>query len=196
MKVVSINCAPVGNLFMSDDSGMRRIATAIHKQPVHVPVEVRKLGIVGDEQADRSIHGGRDKAVYAYPIEHYSFWIAQRAKMLKQEENLPLGFMGENLTLEGLLENEVWVGDRLQIGSVLMEVTEPRTPCFKFNVKMRMSHAAKLMVQSGYSGFYMRVLQEGRMQAGDAVVLQPGAHRMTIASLNDQRRLGRQADLF
>jgi MOSC domain-containing protein YiiM len=196
MKVVSINRAQVGNLFVSDGGGMRRIATAIHKQPVHVPVEVRVLGIAGDEQADHSVHGGRDKAVYAYPIEHYPFWIAQRSNALKQEEHLPSGSMGENLTMEGLLESEVWVGDRLQIGSVLMEVTEPRTPCFKFNVKMRMSHAAKLMVQSGYSGFYLRVLQEGRMQAGDALVLQPGPRRMTIASINDQRRLGRQADLF
>jgi MOSC domain-containing protein YiiM len=173
MKVLSINCAQVGNLFVSDDDGMRRIASAIHKQPVDKTVEVTSLGILGDDQADRGIHGGLDKAVYAYPSEHYAFWTAQRKKVLRQEESLPPGSLGENLTLEGLLESEVWIGDRLTIGSVLLEVTEPRTPCFKFNVKMRMSHAAKLMLQSGYSGFYLRVVQEGSMQAGDAITVSP-----------------------
>lgn len=196
MKLVSINCAQVGNLFVSDEDGMRRIASAIHKQPVAGPVAVKKLGMVGDEQADRSIHGGFNKAVYAYPIEHYPFWSEQRAKALKGDEALPPGFMGENLTLEGVLESSVWVGDRLAIGTALLEVTEPRTPCFKFNVKMRLSHAGKLMVQSGYSGFYLRVVQEGVMQAGDAVALLPGPRRLSIASLNDQRRSTRQADLF
>jgi MOSC domain-containing protein YiiM len=196
MKVLSINCAPVGNLFVADEGGMRRIASAIHKQPVDKAVDVNSLGIVGDEQADRSIHGGLNKAVYAYPSEHYAFWIAQRRKTLRQEELLPPGFLGENLTLEGLLESDAWIGDQLAIGSVLLEVTEPRTPCFKFNVKMRMSHAAKLMLQSGYSGFYLRVLQEGRMQAGDVITLLPGPRRITIAALNDQRRTARQAELF
>lgn len=196
MKLVSINCARAGNLFMSDEEGLRRVASAIHKQPVAGPVAVNKLGITGDEQADRSIHGGFDKAVYAYPIEHYTFWSAQRARALRREEALPPGFLGENLTLEGIVESEIWVGDRLAIGTVLLEATEPRTPCFKFNVKMRLSHAGKLMVQSGYSGFYLRVVQEGVMQAGDAVALMPGPRRVSIASLNDQRRSARQADLF
>ncbi len=196
MKVLSINCARIGNLFVSDDEGMRRIASAIHKQPVQGTVDVGKLGIVGDEQADRKIHGGPDKAVYAYPIEHYSFWMAQRAKTLKQETALPPGFFGENLTIEGLLESQAWIGDRLAIGTVLLEVTEPRTPCFKFNVKMRMQHAAKLMLQSGHSGFYLRVLQDGSMQAGDTITLIAGPRRMTIAMLNDQRRSARQAELF
>lgn len=196
MKVVSIQCAQVGNLFVSDEDGVRRVASAIHKQPVHEAVEVRKLGIVGDEQADRRLHGGLDKAVYAYPIEHYSFWTGQRAIFLKREEALAPGSMGENLTLEGLTEQDVWVGDRLAIGTVLLEVSEPRTPCFKFNVKLRLPHAAKLMVQSGYSGFYLRVVQEGRMRAGDAITLIPGARRMTIAALNDQRRSRSQGELF
>lgn len=196
MKVMSIQCAQVGNLFVSDEDGVRRVASAIHKQPVHEAVEVRKLGIVGDEQADRRLHGGLDKAVYAYPIEHYSFWTAQRAVFLKREEALAPGSMGENLTLEGLTEQDVWVGDRLAIGTVLLEVSEPRTPCFKFNVKLRLPHAAKLMVQSGYSGFYLRVVQEGSMRSGDAITLIPGARRMTIAALNDQRRSRSQAELF
>ena len=196
MKVLSINCAQVGNLFVSGEEGMRRIASAIHKQPVQGSVEVRKFGITGDEQADRKIHGGPDKAVYAYPVEHYPFWTAQRAKALKQESALPPGSLGENLTIEGLLESEAWIGDQLAIGTALLEVSQPRTPCFKFNVKMRMSHASQLMLQSGYSGFYLRVLQEGSMQAGDTISLLPGPRRMTIAMLNDQRRSARQAELF
>ncbi len=196
MKVLSINCAQVGNLFVSDEDGMRRVASAIHKQPVKEAVEVTKLGIIGDEQADRTVHGGLVKAVYAYPIEHYPFWIAQRAKALKQEELLPPGFMGENLTVQGVLEHDVCVGDRLAIGTAVLEVTEPRRPCFKFNVKMRLPHAAKLMVQSGYSGFYLRVVQEGSMRAGDAISLLPGPRGITIAALNDRRRSGPQAELF
>lgn len=196
MKVLSINCAPVGNLFVSDEEGMRRVASAIHKQPVAHAVEVSRFGIVGDEQADRKLHGGPNKAVYAYPIEHYSFWIAQRTQILKREEALAPGSMGENLTVEGLTEQDVWVGDRLAIGTAILEVTEPRTPCFKFNVKLRLPHAAKLMVQSGFSGFYLRVVQEGSMRAGDAISLLPGPRQTRIAMLNDRRRSGPQADLF
>lgn len=196
MKVLSINCAQVGNLFVSDDEGMRRVASAIHKQPIEHAVEVRALGIVGDAQADHKLHGGLDKAVYAYPIEHYPFWSAQRMQFLKRDDTLAPGAMGENLTLEGLTEHDAWVGDRLAIGTTVLEVTEPRTPCFKLNVKLRLPHAAKLMVQSGFSGFYLRVVQEGSMQAGDLITLTPGPRRTTIASLNDRRRSGPQADLF
>lgn len=198
MKVLSINRATLGNLFVPDDEGMRRVLTGIHKQPVPGKVQVSTLGLIGDEQADRSIHGGKDKAVYAYPSEHYPFWIEHRMKALKQSGPEPLapGFMGENLTLEGLLETQVWTGDQLEIGEVLLEVTEPRTPCYKFNVKMRLGHAAKLMLQSGYSGFYLRVLKEGLIQAGDAITLKPGIRQTSVASINDQRRTGRQYDLF
>jgi MOSC domain-containing protein YiiM len=198
MKILSVNLASIGNLFVSDDEGMRRVPTGIHKQPVVGQVQVGTLGLVGDEQADRSIHGGKNKAVYAYPIEHYPFWIEQRMKALKQSEPEPLapGFMGENLTLQGLLETHVWAGDQLAVGEVLLEVTEPRMPCYKFNVKMRFGHASKLMLQSGYSGFYLRVLKEGVIQAGDAVILKAGRRQTSIASINDQRRTGRQYDLF
>src|SRR4051812_28757961 len=113
------------------------------------------------------MHGGLDKAVYAYPSEHYAFWMAQRAAALKREELLPPGSIGENLTLQGVLEDDVWIGDRLRIGDTLLQVSEPRRPCFKFAAKMGFNHAVKLMVQSGYSGFYLCVLQTGCVQAGD-----------------------------
>lgn len=196
IKVLSINVASVGSLFVNEGDGIQRTMSGIHKQPVAGLVQVSRLGLAGDEQADRKLHGGIKKAVYAYPIEHYAFWEEQRKRITKLDEALSPGAVGENLTLQGLLETEAWVGDRLQIGSALLEITEPRTPCFKFNAKMRLSHAAKLMVQSGYSGFYLRVIEEGSMQAGDAVTIVPGVRRNTIAMLNDQRRTGPQFDLF
>jgi MOSC domain-containing protein YiiM len=196
MKVVSVNVASISDLFIHQSNQMRRIATGIHKQPVAGSVLVEKLGLVGDEQADPSVHGGLHKAVYAYPSEHYAFWIAQRLAVLKREEPLPPGSMGENLTLQGLLESDVWIGDRLHVGSTVLEVTEPRQPCFKFNAKMGFSHAVKMMVQSGYSGFYLRVVESGNIAAGDSVALHAGRRELSIVQVNERRRKGRQRDLF
>lgn len=194
MRLLSVNVATIGHLFIARSGETHCIATGIHKQPVHGAVAVRKLGLAGDEQADLSVHGGLDKAVYAYPAEHYAFWAAQRLVALKHEENMPPGFMGENLTLEGLLEQDVWIGDRLQIGSAVLEVTEPRQPCYKFTAKMGFSHAAKLMIQSGMSGFYLRVVHEGSIRAGDPISLTPGPREVSIARINEQRRRARRQE--
>lgn len=196
MQLLSVNVASIGELFIAQSDRMRRIATGIHKQPVAGPVQVDKLGLAGDEQADPTVHGGLLKAAYAYPSEHYAFWEAQRRAALKRDEPLPPGSMGENLTLQGVLERDVWVGDRLAIGEVVLEVTEPRQPCFKFNAKMGFAHAAKMMVQAGCSGFYLRVVRTGRLQAGDAVALLPGPRTTSIAQINERRSKGRQRDLF
>lgn len=196
MKVLSTNVASVGALIGMQDERASRVASAIHKRPVAGSVMVPMGGIAGDEQADRRVHGGRDKAVYAYPSEHYAFWNRHRTTALKRKSLLQPGDVGENLTIEGLLEKEVWIGDSLAIGSVVLQITEPRTPCFKFGIKMGFYHAPKLMHQSGLSGFYLRVLQEGAMQAGDAIELCAGPRTMTIAQLNEQRRTARQRDLF
>jgi MOSC domain-containing protein YiiM len=196
MKVLSVNVATVGNLFIKQSGDVHRIVTGIHKRPVVAPVVVKKLGLAGDEQADLTVHGGLDKPVYAYPAEHYPFWMEHRLAALKRDEPLPPGSMGENLTIQGLLEDEVWIGDRLAIGDVLLEVTEPRSPCYKFAAKIGFSHAVKLMVQSGASGFYLRVVREGALQAGDAIRLSPGPREISIAQINDRRRKGRQRDLF
>src|SRR3982074_2973545 len=102
MKIISVNFATVGNLFIAQSGEMHRIVTGIHKQPVSRPAIFGKLGLAGDEQADLSVHGGADKAVYAYPSEHYAFWAEQRLAILKREEPLPPGSMGENLTLQGV----------------------------------------------------------------------------------------------
>ena len=196
MKVLSVNIGEISDLFVRQDDRMRRVVTGIHKKPAQGPVQVGRIGLAGDEQADLTVHGGLNKAVYAYPSEHYPFWAAQRLAALKREESLPPGSMGENLTLEGLLESEVWIGDRLHIGSVLLEVTEPRHPCYKFNAKMGFSHAMKMMLQSGYSGFYLRVIDTGALQAGDAVTLIPGKRETALAEVNERRLKGRQRDLF
>lgn len=199
MKIVSINVAPVGNLFAPGAGQSHVVKTGIHKQPVTGAVAVGRMGLHGDEQADLSLHGGLDKAVYAYPVEHYAFWQAQRSASLKRDvADVPLlpGAMGENLTLEGLLETEVWIGDRLHVGSAVLQVSEPRNPCFKFNAKMGLPHASKLMVQSGFSGFYLRVVETGTLCAGDPIQLVPGVREVTLSSLHDRRRTGRQYDLF
>lgn len=196
MKIVSVNLAPVGRLQVEQHGTLHRIASAINKIPVPGKVDVGRLGLAGDEQADLTVHGGLDKAVYAYPIEHYGFWEQQRTLALKRSAPLPPGSMGENLTLEGLLEQDLWVGDQLAIGSVVLLVTEPRRPCFKFAAKMGFSHAVKMMVQSGFTGFYLRVLQTGALQSGDMVRVTPGPRLVTLAQINRQRYQGRQRDLF
>lgn len=196
MKIVSVNVAAVGALFAPPPAGGRPVATAIHKQPVTGGVAVGRLGLDGDAQADRRLHGGPGKAVYAYPLEHYTFWETQRKLAGKGGAPLAHGALGENLTLAGLLEDACWIGDRLAAGTALLEVSEVRTPCFKLNVKMGLSHAARLMDQSGHTGFYLRVLEPGILAAGDAVTVLPGPRRLSIAQVNPGRRTARQPDLF
>jgi MOSC domain-containing protein YiiM len=196
MKIISVNVARVGRLFDSPSAGGHQVATAIHKQPLAGPVTVGRLGLEGDAQADRRLHGGPTKAVYAYPLKHYAFWQTQRRLAGKGDAPLGHGALGENLTVEGLLEDACWIGDRLAAGSVLLEVSEVRTPCFKLNVKMGLPHAARLMEQSGHTGFYLRVLQPGIIAAGDAVTVLAGPRQRSIAEINASRRTARQPDLF
>jgi MOSC domain-containing protein YiiM len=160
----------------------RSILTAIHKTAVQGPVAVKPLGLQGDEQADLSVHGGLQKAVYAYPAEHYAFWLeARRAAGVAGIDNaLPHGSMGENLTLNGLLEADVWVGDVLRFPNCALRVTDPREPCFKFNAAMGFNTAVKAMAQSGFCGFYLAVDEPGTLAAGDAFALVPGPRGVGI----------------
>lgn len=148
--------------------GGRKLVSAIGKTTVAGPIEVGVLGLAGDEQADLSVHGGLSKAVYALPSEHLTWWQAQRqtrgATMF--EETLAPGYLGENLSLQGLLEQDLFIGDRLDFGNVVLRVTQPREPCGKFNAVMGYALAAKDMVQSGRCGFYLAVEQTGFLQAG------------------------------
>ncbi len=196
MKIISVNIGIVAPLFVKADANSQTVRSAIRKQAVTGKVAVRPLGLQGDEQADLSVHGGLDKAVYAYPGEHYAFWQAEAERVFKQPVTLAHGSMGENLTTEGLLEQDLWVGDRLQAGQLLLEVTEPRQPCFKFAARMGYAHAVKQMLQSGYSGVYLKVVQTADVEAGMPLQLIPGKREVSLASINERRLKGRQRDLF
>jgi MOSC domain-containing protein YiiM len=160
----------------------RSVLTAIYKQQVAGSVAVLPLGLVGDEQADLSVHGGLDKAIYAYPSEHYAFWreARQHAGLGGIDDALPWGRLGENLTLSGLLESDVWVGDVLQFAHCALRVTQPREPCYKFNAAMGFNTAAKLMAQHGCCGFYLAVDQPGTLRAGETFELRTGPRRLGI----------------
>jgi MOSC domain-containing protein YiiM len=163
----------------------RQVLTAIHKQPVEGPVDVRALGLVGDEQADLSVHGGPSKAVYTYPSEHLAFWqtVRAQAQVSLWDGPLPPGLLGENLLLQGLTEDQLWVGDQLVLPNCVLAVSEPRFPCFKFNASMGFKHATKLMVESGFCGSYMTVLRLGTLQAGDPIELRAGPREVNLRAL-------------
>jgi MOSC domain-containing protein YiiM len=142
----------------------RQVATGIFKEPVAGRVTVRDDHVEGDHVADRRVHGGWSKAVYAYPAEHYAAW---RRELPDRE--LPWGSFGENLTIEGLLEPDVAVGDHLRVGSARLEVTEPRLPCLKLGLKSGDAGMIKRFLRSGRTGFYLAVVDPGDVGAGDAI---------------------------
>jgi MOSC domain-containing protein YiiM len=202
-KILSISVGKVQNLIPVDSAETTKILSAIHKTPLSdltqpVPLRVERLGVVGDEQANLQVHGGVDKAVYVYPVEHYEFWKNTLISHRHLDENtqLPQGHFGENLTVEGLLEENVFLGDSWHVGSVIFQVSQLREPCFKFNIKMKFKGAAKAMVQTGYSGWYLRVLEAGVIQAGDTIRVEPGTRQTSIADQNRiLYRLKGQSDL-
>ena len=176
-------------LFGSHHPNYSTVASAINKQAISTlaspgPVEITRLGVVGDEQADLSVHGGIEKAIYVYPIEHYAFWNELLTRETKKQKDLPLGAFGENFTIEGLLETEIFVGDQMQIGDLQFTVVKLREPCFKFNAKMGYKGAAKAMLQSGFSGWYLRVNQTGVLSAGAEIQVLPGQRITSIADQN------------
>ncbi len=161
----------------------RFVLTAIHKLPAAGPVLVTPMGLCGDEQVDLTVHGGLGKAVYAYPSEHYPLWRAARSEqgLTGIDESLPWGSMGENLTLAGLLESDLWVGDVLRFANCALRVTQPREPCYKFNAAMGFNTAAKVMAQTGCSGFYLAVDQPGSLLAGEEFELVAGQRQLGVA---------------
>jgi MOSC domain-containing protein YiiM len=172
----------------------RRINSAIGKRSVTGPLPVGNLGLAGDEQADPTVHGGLSKALYAYPQEHMAYWQEQRRTYGSglfadlPHEALPPGFMGENLSLSGLLESDVWVGDTLHFAHCVLRVTEPRQPCGKFNAVMGFAQAGKCMAQTGFCGFYLAVEVPGTLQAGEPFALKPGSRRVGIAEVFASKR--------
>jgi MOSC domain-containing protein YiiM len=155
------------------------VSTGIFKTPVQNRIRMRALNLDGDRQADLSVHGGRDKAVYAYPSEHYAYW-----KNELPGTALPYGSFGENLTTQGLLENEVCLGDRFRIGTAEVVVTQPRIPCFKLNLKFQRDDMVKRFLGSRRTGFYVRVLGEGEVGVGDEIVqLHEDENRVSISDV-------------
>lgn len=163
----------------------RAVLSAIVKAAVAGPVALKMLGLQGDEQADPSLHGGLAKAVYAYPSEHLAFWqtVRAQARVAGWGDAVPAGLLGENLLLQGLLETDLWVGDRLRLPHCVLAVSEARRPCDKFNAAMGFAQAGKLMTQSGFCGAYLAVLEPGSVSAGDAIELLPGPREVNIREL-------------
>src|SRR5208337_3787456 len=162
MQVISVN---VGKPQEHEWKGSR-VRTAIFKSPVEGPVAVSKLNLEGDQQGDLTVHGGPDKAVYACPHEHYTYW-----QTLLPGYSLAPGNFGENLTTAGLSEETIHIGDQLQIGTALFTVTQPRSPCYKLGVRFNREDMTKRFYESRRFGFYLRVLGEGALQAGSAITV-------------------------
>ena len=162
MKLISMNVGLPRDVIWKG----RKVTTGIFKEPVPGTVRLRKLNLDGDRQADLTVHGGPEKAVYAYPSEHYAAW---RSELGRPE--LTWGMFGENFTTDGMLENKTNIGDTFQIGSALVMVTQPRMPCYKLGIKFGRDEMLKLFLKSLRSGFYFSVLEEGEVAAEDEIKL-------------------------
>src|SRR3954471_8276968 len=160
MRLISVNVARPRLCMWRGEP----VSTGIFKEPVVGRVTLRTLNLDGDRQADLTVHGGPAKAVYAYPSEHYPFWRGELPGM-----DFPWGAFGENLTTEGLREDDVHIGDRFRAGGVELMVTQPRMPCFKLGIRFNRADMVKRFLRSGRTGFYVRVTREGEVAAGDAV---------------------------
>jgi MOSC domain-containing protein YiiM len=168
--------------------GRKGVPSGFIKRPVTGAVMIEKLGLVGDQQADHRVHGGADKAVYCYPIEHYARW---REMLEGKEYLLVAGGFGENLTTQGLDEGRVCVGDIFQVGRARVQVTQPRQPCFKLALRFEDSQMIKAMVRYGLSGWYLRVLEPGLVEAGASIAMLDRPNpAWSISRLN--RLLGRR----
>ena len=160
MKVLSVNVGLPRDVL----SHGKIVRTGIFKSPVAGPVRARRLNLDGDEQADLEVHGGQDKAVYVYPSEHYAFWRQELPGI-----EFPWGMFGENLTMEGLVEADVRIGDRFAIGSAEFIATQPRMPCYKLGIRFNRPDMVKRFLYSGRTGWYLAVVTEGHLAAGDEV---------------------------
>lgn len=157
----------------------REVSTGIFKDPVTGPVPLRTLNLDGDRQADLTVHGGVDKALYVYPSEHYPFWRAEYPG-----KDLEFGGFGENLTTENLLETEVCIGDEFQAGTAVIRVTQPRLPCYKLGIRFGRPDIIKRFMRSGRLGIYFSVVQEGILEAGDRIVcIKRDSHEITVSEV-------------
>jgi MOSC domain-containing protein YiiM len=160
MKVLSINVGLPRKVLFNGQT----VTTAIFKDPVKGPIMLRKLNLDGDKQADLTVHGGVDKAVYSYPAEHYEYW----RKQFPNTDHTQ-GMFGENLTTEGLMEDAVNIGDHLRIGSAELVATQPRMPCYKLGIRFGRMDVIRRFLASGRPGIYFKVLKEGQVQTDDKI---------------------------
>jgi MOSC domain-containing protein YiiM len=160
MKLLSLNTGRPRDVEWNGQT----VRTSIWKSAREGRLRVASLNIEGDQQSDLSVHGGREKAVYVYPSEHYEYWRRELP-----ETELPWGVFGENLTTEGLLETSVNIGDRIQVGTAEFLVTQPRQPCFKLGIRFGRDDMIKRFLASGRSGFYVAVVREGELASGDSI---------------------------
>jgi MOSC domain-containing protein YiiM len=174
MRVVSLQVAGAGTVPWRG----KLVRSAIDKRPVgDRPVPLHREGFEGDEQADRKLHGGPDKAVCCYPAEHMPHW----EHLL--EQHLPPGSFGENLRLEGLVETDACIGDTFELGGALVQVSQPRGPCFKLAARWGSRRLPNLMAKEGRSGFYLRVLHSGAVRAGDELRLVDRRSEVSVADV-------------
>jgi MOSC domain-containing protein YiiM len=175
MRVVAVSIGRPRAVQWRGDS----VRTSIFKTPISHRAHVARGNIDGDEQSDLSVHGGPEKAVYAYPAEHYDFWRRELP-----DADLPWGAFGENLTTEGLLEDEAWIGDRYKVGTAELVVTQPRMPCYKLAIRFGHPDVVRRFLKSRRSGLYFSVEREGAVGAGDAIErLERNEARLTIADV-------------
>lgn len=179
-RVVSVSVAQARSVLWRGQT----VRTGIFKAPADGRVRVHHLGLAGDEQADLKVHGGPLKAVYVYASEHYAFWREELPGTA-----LPWGAFGENLTVSGLSEAGVHVGDRFRIGTALLAATKPRFPCYKLGIRFGREDIIDRFLASGRTGFYLRALDEGELGAGDRIeVLGGGEGQPAIADLVAERQ--------
>ena len=194
-RLVSINTGLAQLLIIRDATEpAHAVQTAIRKTSVSslenpASIQLERLGLEGDEQVDLSVHGGLEKAVYAFCTEHYATWKDWLVSMSGAADRLDhYGAFGENLTVEGFGEETVFVGDVWRIGQTVLRITEPRSPCFKFTALMKAPLAARRMFETHQSGWYLQVVQPGTIQAGDRIVVEPGPREMSIAKALDLKK--------
>jgi len=176
MKLLSVHCGLPREVVWHGS----KVTTSIFKEPVPGRIALRALNLDGDRQSDLSVHGGKDKAVYCYPVEHYEYW-----KVELPGHALPMGAFGENFTTEGLNEDSVHIGDRISIGSAEVVVSQPRMPCYKLGIRFESDDMVRRFLASRRTGFYLAVKREGEVGSGDEVtVLDHDPNSISVSEIN------------